>query len=315
MKTRFIGALGAAMATAVMLVPVLPAAQGGGRGDINRTCAMVRDYPAFHQCAIEKMNTFDPPRTPDGRPDFNGIWMPTRTAQDIEEIKPGMYGGNFNSKTLVVEPADGKIPYQPWAQTARHKFVDEYVSPTALCLPVGPQRLIYSPVSITGFRFILEPKYFVMSMERLHTFRVVPLDNRPQLSPTVKLWGGDARGHWDGNTLVMVVTNQNDLTWFDHIGTFMSSDAKLEERLTFVDANTLHYEERIEDPSVFTQPWKIAIPLLRQPAKGMDALDLEDTTVENCDNEIHHFLDQGQKPFPGYAAVAPKKRATTGGER
>jgi hypothetical protein len=305
MISRFFGALGVAACASLLLAQAAIAAQEAP-AETARACPMVRDFAAFHACALQKMKTFNPPRTSDGKPDFNGLWSPTRSAQDIEEIKPGQYGNFPASKSLVVEPASGKIPYQPWAQEPRVKNVDQYLSPTAVCLPVGAQRWVYSPVSVTGHRIIQQPRSLVFSMERLHTYRIIPLEPRRRLASHIKLWQGDSRGRWDGNTLVIETTNVNDLVWFDHIGTFISHRARLDERLTYVDPNTLHYEETVTDPTVFTQPWKIAIALLRAPAKGMDAMDLEDTTVEFCEQGLVHMINAGQKLYKGLGAEAPK---------
>ena len=306
MQTRFLGTLAVA-ASCVALSGTTQIAAQGQSAQPERACAMVRDYPAFHECAVEKMKSFEPPRTPDGKPDLNGIWRPTRIAQDIEEITPGKYGRLGHMHTLIVDPPNGKIPYKPWAMTERFNNEQVSLSPTAVCLPVAQPRWGYSPVSVTGHRIIQQPELIVFSMERLHTYRMIHMDDRPRLPEEIHLWQGDSRGHWEGDTLVIRTTNLNDLMWMDHIGTFMSPAVTTEERITFVDENTLHYEETITDPNVFTQPWKIALAFLRlQPDDIMDTMDLEDTTVENCEEELIHMMNVGQVPFPGYTAIAPK---------
>ena len=93
--------------------------------------------------------TWEPPRTPDGKPDFNGIWRPTRSAQDIEDIPEGKYGSFPASKSLLVAPPDGKFPYKPWAMKERFRNEKVFLSPTAVCLPVAQPRWSYSPVSVT----------------------------------------------------------------------------------------------------------------------------------------------------------------------
>jgi hypothetical protein len=299
---RFFGAIVVACLCSAALI-----AQGRTRmPDIQRTCSDLRDFAAFHKCALAHVGTFSPPRTLEGKPDFNGMWSATRSAQDVEEIQAGQYGTFAASKSLVVDPPDGRIPYQPWAMKVRKQNEQLYISPTAACLPVGVQRWIYSPVSVTGHRIIQQPNQIVFSMERLHSYRIVPFANLRRLDPSIKMWRGESRARWDGDTLVIDTTNIDDRVWFDHIGTFVSPAVKMTERLTFVDANTLHYEETIEDPNVFTQRWTMAMALLRATPTGMDALDLEDSTVEYCDNEIGHFYGVGQKLFRGYAAVAPE---------
>jgi hypothetical protein len=81
---------------------------------------------------------------------------------------------------------------------------------------------------------------------------------------------GDSRGHWEGDTLVVLVTNHNDRTWFDMAGNFHSEALKVEERYTLLDADTLNYQATIDDPKVFTRPWKITMPFYR--VKGMERL-------------------------------------------
>lgn len=287
------------------------AAPAGPRADapaeVTRACPTVRDYAAFYACALERIKTFKTSRrTRDGRPDLNGMWSATRIAQDIEDVTAGQYGAGGAMKSLIVDPPDGRIPYQPWAQQPRKDGEARWVSPTALCLPVGAVRWAYSPVSVTGHRIIQQPREIIFSMERLHTYRIIPLDNTRRLASHVKLWQGESRGRWDGETLVIETTNLTDKVWFDHIGTFMSDEIRMEERVSFVDQDTLLYEATYTDPKVFTQPWKIAKALLRAPAKGMDAMDLEDTTVEGCDETIEHLFGAGQRPFTGLGLVLPK---------
>lgn len=280
-------------------------AQGGGPS--SSACPAVRDFAAFHKCALEKMKTFQPKRTPDGKPDMNGIWGPTRSAQDIEEIKKGQYGNFPPSASLIVDPPNGRIPYQDWALKLRTANEQIYISPTAACVPVGVQRWVYSPVSVTGHRIIQQPHQIVTSMERLHSFRIIPIGEGPRrLASDIKLWRGESRGRWDGNRLVIDTTNIDDKVWFDHIGTFVSQGITMQEKMTLIDDNTIHYEATYTDPRVFTQPWTIAIALLRSTAKGMDRLDLEDSSVENCEEEIHHFFNIGQRIFRGFDSIAPK---------
>ena len=100
------------------------------------------------------------------------------------------------------------------------------------------------------------------------------------------------------------IKNVNDLIWFDHQGTFITEKTHIVERFTYVDANTIHVEAVIEDPSVFTQSWKMVMPLTRvSPKQGFDALALENTSVEYCEGEMRSFYHNGLRPFPGYKAA------------
>jgi len=314
-----LAAIGGAVAIALALTAWQSGAQtrGGAQtgaesaAGAGRACPNTRDSADFHACAIGKMETFAPALTPWGVPDLRGMWAaPAARGQDIEEIdekKAFLYGG-FGSinKSIVVDPPDGKIPYQPWAMAQRWKNVEAFLSQGAACMPVPVQRWVYSPVQVTGHRVFQRPDQIVFSMERQHTYRIVPLDGRPHIPPVIRLWRGDTRGRWEGHSLVMVTTNRNDFGWWDHQGTMSSEETTMEERLTFVDENTIHYQARFEDPKLFTRPWTMVMALSRLSPVGIDFTDLEDTSVENCELELPHMLELGQRPFPGTKALAPK---------
>jgi hypothetical protein len=108
-------------------------------------------------------------------------------------------------------------------------------------------------------RIVQQPGYVMIEHEMIHDARVVPLDGRPHLPKNVRLWLGDSRGHWEGNTLVVDTTNFDDKAPFR--GSF--ANMHLVERFTRVDADTVSYEVRIEDPSTFVRPWTVAFPLTR----------------------------------------------------
>ena len=102
-----------------------------------------------------------------------------------------------------------------------------------------------------------------------HAFRVIPLDaNRPHLPSNVKLSMGDARGHWEGNTLVVDTENINDWDWLDATGTFHSSAMSMVERFAFTDSRTMEYTVTIADPKVLTRPFTVKLPYerLNRPA-------------------------------------------------
>src|SRR5688572_1269909 len=100
MSSRTLSAIGLAGCLALVLSTGAVAQRGGNEEEVPRVCPELRDFAAFHACALQKMKSFKPPRTADGKPDFNGLWSPTRSAQDIEEIKPGQYGNFAASKSL-----------------------------------------------------------------------------------------------------------------------------------------------------------------------------------------------------------------------
>ena len=108
-----------------------------------------------------------------------------------------------------------------------------------------------------------------MTFEWQQVFRLI-YTNESSPPEDLEFWMGDSRGRWEGDTLVVEVTNHNDRTWFDMAGNFHSEALKLVERYTLLDAETIRYEVTIEDPKVFTRPWEISMSLYRH--KDMDRL-------------------------------------------
>ena len=254
----------------------------------------------FHPCAMAKIKTFNPPRTPDGHPDMQGSWKRTRTAQDIEDHP--FDGVEVAAETsMVVEPADGKVPYQPWAAAQKKENLEKYISPGALCFVAGVPRFTY----FEDTYIVQRPGYVTFFQEiHSHPYRFIPTDGRPHIGKDIKLWDGDSRGRWEGNTLVIDVTNLTDRTWFDHSGNFHSDEMHVVERYTMVDINTIHWEATIEDPKVFTRPWKMAMPLKRDQDKTIEFME------EACWEESpdwQHLTSAGYKLYPGVRWPKPTK--------
>ena len=178
--------------------------------------------------------------------------------------------------TASLRAFDHILPYQPWAKARRDAVMMDYLHPSPSEIdsqtrgwPNGVPRENYYTShdgSIGGPIQILQPPgHVVFFYETHHEFRIVPLDGRPHPGPSIKLWEGDSRGHWEGNSLVVDVTNLNDSTRFDAIGDFHSDAEHVIERWTFVDPNTIDYKATIDDPKVFTRPWTIAVRHTRNP--------------------------------------------------
>jgi hypothetical protein len=115
-------------------------------------------------------------------------------------------------------------------------------------------------------------KYLTFLFEQNSWFHVVPIDGRAH-GNGIATWFGDSVGHWEGDTLVIDVTSQNDQTWFDRAGNFHSDSLHVVERYTPRSADTLNYEATIEDPKVFARPWKISMPLYRRVEKNAKLLE------------------------------------------
>jgi hypothetical protein len=164
---------------------------------------------------------------------------------------------------LIVDPADGKIPaLTPEAQkrlaAARAERGDD-VSTRGLyerCVTgnQGPPRLPGNHDAES--QIIQAPGYVVLLLQSNSDVRIIPLDGRPHLPQHVGLWQGDARGHWEGNTLVVDTTNFGDKR--DWRGSTIGMH--LVERLTRVDPKTIKYEFTVSDPTTWTRPWSAEVP-------------------------------------------------------
>jgi hypothetical protein len=224
-------------------------------------------------------------RTPDGQPDIHGTWRPLigggRSLEDpgvpggIEEEIARSQGQSKKNPSRVVDPPDGKVPYQPWAAALRQKQMEneigatkpEHIDTQARCFILGAIRQ-----AANANEFLQIPGFVILVNEAYHNYRVIPVDGRPTLPDTIKLWGGDSRGRWEGSTLVVEVKNLNAKNRLSHDGDFLSDTAHVVERYMFVDADHMNYEATIDDPRVFTQPWKIAIPNVRAKPRSTDEM-------------------------------------------
>ena len=222
----------------------------------------------FHPCALERIRSFNPPRTADGRPNLAGYWNRSVTSQDIE-----VHGSGFGIQagpSLVIDTPDQKIPYQPWVVAFRTDMVGRFISPLARCSPPGVPRHVYAP---QGHEIIQTPGYVVHLLEYSHSYRIIPTSAGPHLGSAIRLWQGDSRGRWEGNTLVVDVTNANGLAWLDNVGNVFSDALHVVERYTLVDADTIHYTARIEDPKVYTRPWTMAFAIARNTEPGFELFE------------------------------------------
>ncbi|MCU1223937.1 MAG: hypothetical protein JWQ42_2030 [Edaphobacter sp.] len=215
----------------------------------------------------------------DEQPDISGFWAaevggtysltnPRRGGGRLEELQRQRKGLKpILHESRIVDPSDGRIPYLPEA-SAKQKDLEahidevtkpEYVDPQQRCLPDGPIRsTFWSEFEISQF-----PGYVAITYDQNHPFRLIPLDNRPRLGETLKLWMGDSRGHWEGNTLVVEVTNNNSKSRLDNEGDFASDHLTLVERYVFLDHDTLRYEATFTDATVYQRPWMIAAIIRR----------------------------------------------------
>jgi hypothetical protein len=132
----------------------------------------------------------------------------------------------------------------------------------------GVPRATYMPYP---FQIVQTPKFILMAYEFASASRTIYMDSKSE-SPA-DTWMGWSLGHWEGDTLVIDVRSFNDKTWFDRAGNYHSDALHVTERYTPVDATHLQYEATIEDPKVFTRPWKISLPLYRRVEKNAQLLE------------------------------------------
>jgi hypothetical protein len=233
-------------------------------------------------------------RLPDGKPDMQGYWETAVffSAFDLETHEKAQFEIPAG-KGVVVDPPDGKIPYQPWALekkkdlSAHHLFED----PQAHCYLSGVPRQMYTPF---GFQILQPAGSVVLLYEAFHSYRIIALDGRPHIPDAIRLFEGDARGHWEGDTLVVDVTNQNPGTWFDMAANFHSDALHVVERFTMKDSRTIGYEATLDDVKVFSRSWKIAFNLIRSHASDYE--QMEYACVEGEKDLQHYTETEGAKP-------------------
>jgi len=295
--------------------------------------ATAQDAPATQPPAARQGRRNAPaapakPYTPvylsDGQPDWQGFWRanpggdtydltgskdrPDYALQGDGTPKPGIH--------RVSGTTDGKIPYQPWAAAHYQNLsanIDsptkpEYVDTQARCFLEGPGRVFIH----SGFEIIQNPGYIVFLTEQNDENVVVSLDGKPHVGKGIELWQGDRRGHWEGNTLVVDVTNVKGKSRLDMSGDFYGPTTHFVERYTRVDDNTIKYEATVTDPAIYTQPWQLNIRFQKA--------HLDDPTYELWEDACHEgersserlvISPEAQKIMDAAAAAAATKQANT----
>ena len=239
------------------------------------------------------------PRRHDGKPNLTGRWDGSGGALTntvILEDHPGGFGITAG-KSLIIDPPDGIIPYQPWALAERDRRRDDangYEDPVGHCefYDIGRIHSFAQEIVYAGDDIIINGNQ--------HITRVVSMRRREHLPAGIRLWQGDPIGRWDGDTLVVDSTNFNGKSRMAIGGDFYSADAHVVERFALIDANTLRWTMTIEDPKVFTRPWTMtsAAPMRRVPVLAGAAFDVEDTCHEGNVDLVHlkNVYDQARQP-------------------
>jgi len=224
--------------------------------------------------------SYQPPRTADGKPDLNGIWQALNTANwDIQDHAARMGPVTALGAAFGVPAGQGvvegnEIPYLPEAAAKKKENAEKWLTsdPEIKCYLPGVPRATYMPFP---FQIFQTRDTIMIVYEFAGATRTIYM-NSDKKSPS-DTWMGWSVGHWDGDTLVVDVTSFNEETWFDRAGNFHSDALHVTERYTPVSADTLDYEATIEDPKVFSRPWKMKMALHR---REKDAQILEYQCVE-----------------------------------
>jgi len=218
------------------------------------------------------------PRMPDGKPNLSGIWQAMNTANwDLQDhaSRAGLVvalgaAGAEPGGLGVVEGAE--IPYLPEAKEKKKaNFAQRLTAdPEIKCYLPGVPRATYMPYP---FQILHSSKAIFFAYEYAGAVRNIFLKD-PGPAPADS-WMGQSVGHWDGDTLVIDVTGLDDRTWLDRAGDFHSDALHVVERYTMMGPDMLNYEATIEDPKVFSRPWKIQMPLYRHVEKNARLMEFK----------------------------------------
>jgi hypothetical protein len=233
---------------------------------------------------------YSPPRLSDGTPDFRGIWQARATAFVSVEGHP-VAQGIAAAKSIIVDPPGGKIPYLPDAVKQRDANFKNRVTadPASNCYQAGVPRASYLP---TPFQITQSIGNLAIVYTDNHAYRIVDASSVPH-DDGIDFFMGDSRGHWDGDTLVVDVTDLGDQTWLDEAGNFHSDQLHVVERYTLIGPDTMRYEARLEDPKIYAKPWTIRLLLHRDKRPG--ARITEDECLEGADGRWHHVSPSDPK--------------------
>jgi len=245
-------------------------------------------------------------RTTDGKPDFSGVWQALNEAHwDLQAhearsgmvMQQGVYPLPFVKVpaapvlalgaaagvpgSLGVVEGDGQIPYTPEAAKIKAENGENWIDrdPELKCYLPGIPRAMYMPYP---FQIVQSTNKVHMAFAFTNTARTIHLDEVE--GPPDFTFMGHSVGRWEGDTLVVDVTEFNGKTWFDRAGNFHGEELKLVERFTPISHDAIRYEVTIEDPKTFTKPWRISMPLYRRLEPNIQLLEYR------CIEFVEEFL-------------------------
>jgi hypothetical protein len=275
----------------VTCAPIAVRAQTPAQQPPARTAPAASKVPAAGDFPAYKA-----PHTADGRPDLGGIWQSFVTADvDIQDHDAqagphpdimGAYGAWPGGQGIV---EGGEIPYKPEALAQKKANAEKRMlvnitsddrrhdtgDPELKCYRPGIPRANYEPFP---FQIIQSTDHVMMVYEFGHTLRTIYMkdnDKEAPKDPPADSWMGWSHGHYEGDTLVIDTTGFVPYTWFDRAGDYHSDALHVVERYTLVSPYHIMYEATIEDPNVFTRPWKVSFPLYRRMEKSVQLVDFD----------------------------------------
>jgi hypothetical protein len=279
------------------------------------------------------------PETPWGDPDIQGQW-PTVTMIPLQKRLPGQggKGGVKGTKAgtgpqrpqdvnnappstqaaLIVDPPDGRLPALTPEGAKRRleardgkgipaEWREEADKPEDMnlyyrCITRGVLGSILASSYNNGNQIMQTPGYVVIRHEMIHETRIIPLDRRPHVSDNIRMYMGDSRGHWEGNTLVVVTKNMTDKTsigsngaGYNGEGGIHSEALTLTERLTRTAANTLEYSVVLDDPKTWSKPYTLQFPLTSDPEYRMEEYACHEGNYAMENILTGHRLEEGAK--------------------
>ena len=239
------------------------------------------------------------PRLPDGHPDLQGLWMKSTGgfqglfigSLDGTNLAAGGRGGRGDGRGAGGGPGGLAPPgyeYTPQAAAEKKDRVRRgYEDPEAHCHLPGVPRALDQPAGLYPVQIVQDEKYVALLHEAMHDVRIIPTDNSPH-PKNYWAWDGDSRGRWEGDTLVVDVSNFNGRTWLDMAANFVDENEHVLERFTLVDADTILYEATVTDPTVFVKPVQMRFTLKRVPPEQQI---LEYSCLEG-ERSLQHYTDE-----------------------
>jgi len=226
----------------------------------------------------QPLNEF--PRTPDGKPDFSGIWQAMTKAHYDIEPHAAAYGPHPDVMgALSAIPGSqgivegGRIPYTEQALRQRNDNRIDAIDkdPLTKCYMPGVPRANYLPFP---FQIVQSSDVILIAYEFAEANRILYVD-QPEIVSQVDAWMGHSNAHWEGDTLVVSVTGQMPDTWFDRAGNHHSWEMVVEERWTPMGPNHIQYEATMTDPNTYTQPWTVSLLLYRHVQENYQLLEFK----------------------------------------